>query len=1150
MESLLKLLILDDHEASYQRILETLNQAGVTVEGRRVRSHAQLIETLGEGGWDAVLADFPLPGVDLLTCLHSIGAQDPNLPVLVVSADIGEEQAVELMKQGVWDFVLKSSLARLLPAIRRTLREAADRRAREEAEHARTESEALAGLIFDTVPEAMLVVDDQGTIARANRAAEAVFGYQRDELRELSVERLIPAAYRQRHRGARAAFAASPTPRPMGQGLNLVGLRRDGSEFPVEISLGPLDVGGRPHVVATIVDITERRRAELLLQRYAQIVETAGELLAFVDADGNHQVVNPAYASLFGKTPDQLRGQPLQVALGEATYQHINGDFAAALNGTALSLSFQFPCPAGEPRTLAGELRPFRSAGTVSGVVLSLRDVSEMRAAQQALEAYRQHLEELVSARAEALRQQTRYLRTLIDGFPFEVWFKDTKSRYLAVNRAAAEAIGIDVRQMVDHTDEQLLPREQAQRYRSDDCEVMASRQRKTVEVQVGEGDQTRWIETYKAPVLDDDGTVLGTVGYARDISARKTLEAVREAALVQAERLARVRSEFLANISHEIRTPLNAILGLARIGQRETRGRRVQDTFARILDSGRHLLAIVNDVLDFSKIEANKLELEEAPFRVDELIDRAVELTAESAFAKGLGFSVEEAPDLPRQCVGDCLRVLQVLVNILSNAVKFTETGSVSLRAWRDLDRLKFEVADTGMGMSADQLDRLFQPFEQADGSTTRRFGGTGLGLAICRRLIDLIGGAIEVSSQLGEGSCFVLSIPLRDAEAAPSGTGGSLVLAGFDPGESGHLLAQLERWQVQATVAEPAEALNRRCDLLVISQPALADFSEADLSHALARDQRIAIVAASAQFSAGLPRNLSQHIGVVTRPLRVRQLLATLRGQLTGTVVESSTSQRLRGLVILAAEDNEINRLILKDLLVHEGASVMLAETGAHAVRVVAARGPEAFDAVLTDVQMPEMDGYETTRQIARVAPGLPVIGLTAYALPEERARCLAAGMVEHISKPIDPDRLVTAILAHCPAGGRKKSPEVTGGALAESDHPQLPILDRNALALRYSGRGSLIEKLIHVAVASSREARVKLRQAADAGDLPSLRFLAHSVKGMAGNLEAPRSAEAARLLETAARDSHPEAPALGLRLSGELQLLEAELTAYQSS
>jgi PAS domain S-box-containing protein len=1142
MDSPLKLLVLGDAEADCRRVLDTLRQGGVAVEGRRIWNHAQLIETLGADAWDAVLSDYPLPGVDFLTCVQYITAQSPDLPVIVVSAEVGEEQAVELLKQGVWDFVLKSSLSRLLPVIRRTLRETADRRARRE-------SEALSGLIFDTVPDAMLVVDADGAIVRANHGAERMFGYSRQELLRLSVEDLIPEPYRASHRGVRAAFSANPAPRPMGQDLALIGLARDGREFPVEISLGPLDIGGRPHVVATVVDVTERRRAEVLLQRYAQIVETSGDLLAFIDADGNHQVANPPYAALFGVSPEQLRGHPVRAVLGEPTYRAVADGLAAALGGTALSVDFEFPAATGGTRALAGELRPFRSGSTVSGVVLSLRDVTEIREAQQALEAYRQHLEELVSARAEALRQQARYLRTLIDGFPFEVWFKDTKSRYLAVNRAAAAAIGVDVRQMVDRSDAELLPSELAERYRSDDWEVMASRQRKTVEVHLGEGDLARWIETYKAPVVDDDGTVLGTVGYARDISERKTLEAVREAALVQAERLARVRSEFLANMSHEIRTPLNAILGLARLGQRETLGRRVYETFARILDSGRHLLAVVNDVLDFSKIEADKLELEEAPFRIAEVIDRAVELTAENAFSKGLDFVVDEAPDLPQQCVGDCLRVLQVLVNILSNAVKFTETGSVSLRAGRDLDHLLFEVVDTGIGMSDDQIGRLFQPFEQADGSTTRRFGGTGLGLAICRRLIDLIGGTIEVGSRPGQGSRFLVSIPLRGAEPALPEAGGSLVLSGFGAGEATALQQQLRRWNAEALIAAPAEALERRCDLLVISQPAMAAFSGAELSRVLARDQRIVIVAASAQFSAGLPRELSRRIRVVTRPLRVRQLISALRGQPGGASAESAAGPRLQGLVILAAEDNEINRLVLKDLLVLEGAAVVLAETGTEAVQLLAAQGSAGFDVVLTDVQMPEMDGYETTRQIARAAPGLPVIGLTAYALPEERARCLAAGMVEHVSKPIDPDRLVTAILAHCPADGRGSAGQAAPRRTADGDRPEPAVLDRAALERRYSGRNSMIGKLVHLAVASSREAGVKLRQAADDGDLPTLRFLAHSVKGMAGNLEARRSFEAAKALESAARDCSADAAALGLRLAGELRLLEAELALFQT-
>jgi PAS domain S-box-containing protein len=425
-----------------------------------------------------------------------------------------------------------------------------------------------------------------------------------------------------------------------------------------------------------------------------------------------------------------------------------------------------------------------------------------------------------------------------------------------------------------------------------------------------------------------DEGTYL--TGTFQDISERKLVElelqrhreyleelvAARTAELVAArdaaEAASRAKSEFLANMSHEIRTPLNGVLGWAQLGARAEAGSRSEATFTRILESGQLLLGIINDILDFSRIEAGKLHLESIPYSPARISEHACELVAGRAQEKGIRIEWQVRADLPSTCLGDPLRVEQILMNLLSNAVKFTEQGGVSLHAARSGEDLLFQVSDSGIGLSEEHVARLFAPFEQADNSTTRRYGGSGLGLAITRRLVDMMHGSLTVSSRPGGGSRFEVRLPCLEAP---------LVVA-------------------------PAHA-------------------ESD--------------------------------------------------------AQAPPVARLAGLTILAADDNEINQYILEEILVSEGARVTVVGDGQQAVDQIRRDGAETYDLVLMDIQMPCLDGYEATRRIHAFAPALPVVGQTAHALAEERAKCLAAGMIDHLAKPIDIEVLVTVVLRHARTGSR---------------------------------------------------------------------------------------------------------------------------------
>ena len=374
-----------------------------------------------------------------------------------------------------------------------------------------------------------------------------------------------------------------------------------------------------------------------------------------------------------------------------------------------------------------------------------------------------------------------------------------------------------------------------------------------------------------------------------------------------EAEHHARVKGEFLANMSHEIRTPLNGVIGLSRIGAMgDKSATEMKVLFSKIHAAGSGLLGIINDILDYSKLEAGKIHVDLVPVNVGMVLSEAVQLLQDDAKAKGVGLSLHLASGFPAGCLSDPLRLRQIGLNLISNALKFTPEGSVRVEAGVEDDWLTIQVKDTGIGMSPEQMTRVFEAFEQADGSTTRKFGGTGLGLSITQHIVEVMQGTIQVSSTLGAGSCFCVRLPCTPADIVPV------------------------------------------CELL----------------HA------------KADGAAGL---------------------------------------RLSGIRILVAEDNEINQIVISENLNDEGAEIVLVGDGLAAINRVIADGSDAFDVVLMDVQMPVMGGYEATTNLLAIDPDLPIIGQTAHAYGEEKDRCFAVGMVDHIAKPLNPDLLVEKILTH---------------------------------------------------------------------------------------------------------------------------------------
>ncbi|MFY9386800.1 MAG: PAS domain S-box protein [Smithellaceae bacterium] len=951
------------------------------------------------------------------------------------------------------------------------------------------------------------------------------------------------------------------------------------------------DEQGKPKAVVVISrDISDRKEAEERLrqseERYRMIVENMRDSIITLDLDFNPIYVSPSETRMTGYTPEEaMKLTPAQAMAPESrelVRKTIEDVFSTKLDQVIsdphYSVNMDLERYHKDGHTLWVEVSASFTRdknGSPNGIILVCRNITERKTMER------------------ALRESENKYRGIFDNAAEGIFQNNLQGEFTIMNHAMVKMLGYD-------SPEELLS---VSPLISDSC-VEPSVLRELYRILKKQGHIDNFeMQVYRKnreiidvslnahSVCDDEGKILYFEGILFDITEKRKIDELKMAKML-AERADKAKSEFLANMSHEIRTPMNAIVGFTDLALKQDISTKVRDYLKKISHSAASLLVLIDDILDFSKMEAGQLRFESMEFNLDEIFKKLGDLFSLKSAQKGLELVISIAPDVPRKLIGDPFRLEQVLINILSNAIKFTDTGHIVLRA----DLLKttdstaevsFSCVDTGIGISRKDMKKIFNTFSQADSLITRKYGGTGLGLTISRHLVGMMDGEITVESEVGRGSTFRFTAKFmlpenfgeEDNLSLPPDLHNLRVLVVDDnKAVRDVLVEQLASFSLPATGVESGEAAinelreaqapGQRPYELVLMDWLMEGQNGIDTARRIRTDEHIqnkpAIILITAFGREEVLKKAERDKIIdafIMKPAHEALIINTIlevfgRGthltdSVKGAQEEIFGTREVTGLKILLVEDNEINQQLAVEMLKSADCEIDIAVNGEEAVEAVKS---SPYDAVLMDVQMPVMSGYEATTLIR--ADGrfseLPIIAMTAYATSGAKEQCLAAGMNDYISKPIDQERLFTTLARWVqPRGLPVTMPRVqTTRSDAQTVNDYLPAqisgIDIPSGLHRASGNAELYARLLLNFADRFAGAKQEIQAAVEKGEIDEARSLAHTLKGVAGNISATGVQALARDLEAVLEKKKTQAYA---KLLAELEpVLDSVIRAIQ--
>ena len=882
----------------------------------------------------------------------------------------------------------------------------------------------------------------------------------------------------------------------------------------------------------------------------ATLLASVNDLVWCTSVDGSELLyVNTAAERIYGRPLSELIKNPdlWLEAIHPDDREAVTKNLSRILKEREISQEYRIIRPDGEIRWLQDRLNVVcDSDGNTLCVGGIGTDITDRKRAEQALS-----------------ESETVY-RSLSENLPLNVVLNDVNGRLTFGNKSYCEMMGHPLSELLGKTDGDLFPAEQAEKYRDDDRRVLATDKRfHDVEKHVTADGRSTYVEVLKLPVYDAAGDAIGVQCIFWDVTDR--VQAQQQLVVAKEEAVAAnsAKSDFLANMSHEIRTPMNAIIGMTELLQ-DTELADSQAEYVRMVnESGESLLSLINDILDFSKIEAGKLELESIPFNLHDTLGDTMKSLAIRAHRSNLELAFHIDPDLPEVLIGDSGRLRQVVVNLVGNAIKFTERGEVVLDVKCDSEgpgglNLKFAISDTGIGIAQDKLERIFEAFEQADSSTTRRHGGTGLGLAICARLTHLMGGRIWAESEEGKGStfCFTAQFEVSAGEAnrkcklPPPKLRGMKVLIVDDNSTNRRILEEMIRVRgMQPVVSADAnqaielmrEAHSNGEDFpLVLTDVNMPDNDGFTLTEWIKSDEFLQSAVVMVLTSGDRPGDLKRcrELGVAAhlmKPVKQSELLNAIVVAFGISTAEQDSREdtpsgptvEVPPLRILLAEDAIPNQLLAVGLLKKWNHTITIANNGKQAIALLETK---PFDLVLMDVQMPEMDGLEATAAIRRMESArelplqpkrhIPIIATTAHAMKGDEERCRQAGMDGYVSKPIRVKKLHEQIAQFY---SQPASTETANADAPKSTQPVGEAIDWSVAMESVQGDEELLRVVAKAFLVERKEQQRQLRTSIESGDADGIRRTAHLLKGVASTFGAHVAMSRAEDLEAKGRSNN---------------------------